>query len=92
MAFPTLTSNFSPNLGFHEVVGGAAPNCARSPLTREDAAVSRSLRGQGGTLRVQAINSPGRFEFTTGGTGVVGYAGAALLGELADRLEHVGWG
>ena len=41
MAFPTLTSNFSPNLG---------------------------------------------------GTGVVGYAGAALLGELADRLEHVGWG
>ena len=43
-------------------------------------------------MRVQAINSPGRFEFTTGGTGVVGYAGAALLGELADRLEHVGWG
>jgi hypothetical protein len=36
--------------------------------------------------------SPGRFEFTTSGTGVVGYAGAALLGELADRLEHVGWG
>jgi hypothetical protein len=50
------------------------------------------IRGQGATLRVQAINSPGRFEFTTGGTGVVGYAGAALLGELADRLERVGWG
>jgi hypothetical protein len=49
------------------------------------------IRGQGGTFRVQAINSPGGFEFTTGGTGVVGYAGAALLGELADRLEHVGW-
>jgi hypothetical protein len=41
---------------------------------------------------VQAINLPGGFEFTTGGTGVVGYAGAALLGELADRLERVGCG
>jgi hypothetical protein len=38
------------------------------------------------------MNSPRRFEFTTGGNGMVGFAGAALLGELADRLEHVGWG
>jgi hypothetical protein len=37
-------------------------------------------------LRVQATNSPGSFEVTTDGGGVVGHAGAALLGELADRL------
>src|SRR5215217_4839932 len=40
-----------------------------------------------GTLRVQATNSCPGFEVTTDGTGVVGHAGAALLRELADRLE-----
>jgi hypothetical protein len=47
-----------------------------------------------GTLRVQATNSPCNFEVTTDGTGVVGHAGAALLRELADRLEltaALGW-
>jgi Transposase DDE domain group 1 len=45
-------------------------------------------------LRVQATNSSSRVEVTTGGTGVVGHAGAALLRELADRLEltsMLGW-
>jgi len=45
-------------------------------------------------LRVQAINSPSSFEVTTDGTGVVGHAGAALLGELADRVgltRALGW-
>ena len=45
-------------------------------------------------MRVQAINSPGSFEVTTDGVGVVGHAGAALLGELADRLgltSALGW-
>jgi hypothetical protein len=45
-------------------------------------------------LRVQATNSPGRFEVTTDATGVVGHAGAALLVELADRLgltKALGW-
>jgi Transposase DDE domain group 1 len=45
-------------------------------------------------LRVQANNSPGSFEVTTDGTGVVGHAGAALLRELADRLgltRALGW-
>ena len=37
-------------------------------------------------MRVQATNSPGGFEVTTDGAGVVGHAGAALLQELADRL------
>jgi hypothetical protein len=41
-------------------------------------------------LRVQATNSPASFEVTTDGTGVVGHAGAALLRELADRLELTG--
>jgi hypothetical protein len=41
-------------------------------------------------LRVQAINSPGSFEVTTDGSGVVGHAGAALLGELADRVGLTG--
>jgi Transposase DDE domain group 1 len=41
-------------------------------------------------LRVQATNSPGSFEVTTDGTGVVGHAGAALLRELADRLGLTG--
>jgi hypothetical protein len=40
-----------------------------------------------GTLRVQATNTPSNFEVTTDGAGVVGHAGAALLRELADRLE-----
>ena len=39
---------------------------------------------------VQATNSPSRFEVTTDGAGVVGHAGAALLRELADRLELTG--
>jgi Transposase DDE domain group 1 len=45
-------------------------------------------------LRVQATNSPARFEVTTDGTGVVGHAGAALLRELADRVgltKALGW-
>jgi hypothetical protein len=45
-------------------------------------------------LRVQAINSSSRVEVTTDGAGVVGHAGAALLRELADRLEltsTLGW-
>jgi hypothetical protein len=45
-------------------------------------------------LRVQATNSPGSFEVTTDGAGVVGHAGAALLRELADRLgltRVLGW-
>jgi hypothetical protein len=41
-------------------------------------------------LRVQATNSPGSFEVTTDGTGVVGHAGAALLRELADRVGLTG--
>jgi hypothetical protein len=40
-----------------------------------------------GTLRVQATNSLARFEVTTDGAGVVSHAGAALLRELADRVE-----
>jgi hypothetical protein len=45
-------------------------------------------------LRVQATNTPGSFEVTTDGTGVVGHAGAALLRELADRVgltRALGW-
>jgi hypothetical protein len=45
-------------------------------------------------LRVQATNSASGFEVTTDGTGVVGHAGAALLGELADRVgltSALGW-
>ena len=45
-------------------------------------------------MRVQATNSPARIEVTTDGAGVVGHAGAALLRELADRLEltkALGW-
>ena len=45
-------------------------------------------------MGVQATNSPGSFEVTTDGAGVVGHAGAALLGELADRLgltRALGW-
>jgi hypothetical protein len=44
---------------------------------------------------VQATNSPGSFEVTTDGAGVVGHVGAALLRELADRLgltAALGWG
>ena len=46
-------------------------------------------------MRVQATNSSSRLEVTIDGTGVVGHAGAALLRELADRLEltgTLGWG
>jgi hypothetical protein len=46
-------------------------------------------------LRVQATNWASSFEVTTDGTGVVGHAGAALLGELADRVgltRALGWG
>jgi hypothetical protein len=45
-------------------------------------------------LRVQATNSSSRVEVTTDGVGVVGHVGAALLRELADRLEltsMLGW-
>ncbi len=45
-------------------------------------------------MRVQAINSPGRFEVTTDGAGLVGHVGAALLCELADRVgltSALGW-
>ena len=41
-------------------------------------------------MRVQATNSPSSFEVTTDGVGMVGHAGAALLRELADRLELTG--
>jgi hypothetical protein len=41
-------------------------------------------------LRVQATNSAGSFEVTTDGVGVVGHAGAALLGELADQVGLTG--
>jgi hypothetical protein len=37
-------------------------------------------------LRGQATKPPARFEVTCDGTGIAGHAGAALLGELADRL------
>jgi Transposase DDE domain group 1 len=45
-------------------------------------------------LRVQATNWASSFEVTTDGVGVVGHAGAVLLGELADRLgltRALGW-
>jgi len=45
-------------------------------------------------LRVQATNWASSFEVTTDGVGVVGHAGAVLLGELADRLgltSALGW-
>jgi hypothetical protein len=45
-------------------------------------------------LRVQAIRTRAGFEVTADGAGVVGHAGAALLGELADRLgltAALGW-
>ena len=45
-------------------------------------------------MRVQATKSRPGFEVATDGTGVVGHAGAALLVELADRLEltrALGW-
>jgi Transposase DDE domain group 1 len=45
-------------------------------------------------LRGQATKSPGSFEVTTDGVGVVGHAGAALLRVLADRLgltRALGW-
>jgi len=45
-------------------------------------------------LRVQATTPPGGFEVTTDGAGVVSHAGAALLGELADRVgltRALGW-
>ena len=45
-------------------------------------------------MRVQATNCVSGFEVTTDGTGVVSHAGAALLGELADRVgltKALGW-
>jgi hypothetical protein len=45
-------------------------------------------------LWVQATKSPSSFEVTTDGAGVVGHAGAALLGELAARVgltRALGW-
>ena len=37
-------------------------------------------------MRVQATKLSARFEVTCDGDGIAGHAGAALLGELADRL------
>ena len=37
-------------------------------------------------MRVQATKPPMRFEVTCDGDGIAGHTGAALLGELADRL------
>jgi hypothetical protein len=45
-------------------------------------------------LRVKATKPPARFEVTCDGDGIAGHAGAALLGELADRLgltAALGW-
>jgi len=45
-------------------------------------------------LRVQATKPPAQFEVTCDGDGIAGHAGAALLGELADRLgltAALGW-
>jgi hypothetical protein len=45
-------------------------------------------------LRVQATKPPARFDVTCDGDGIAGHAGAALLMELADRLEltrALGW-
>ena len=45
-------------------------------------------------MRVQATRTRAGFEVTCDGDGVVGHAGAALLGELADRLgltAALGW-
>jgi Transposase DDE domain group 1 len=45
-------------------------------------------------LRVQATRTRPRFEVTCDGDGIAGHAGAALLGELADRLRltrALGW-
>jgi Transposase DDE domain group 1 len=45
-------------------------------------------------LRGQATKPPARFDVTCDGTGIAGHAGAALLGELADRLgltRALGW-
>jgi Transposase DDE domain group 1 len=50
----------------------------------------RSPKPKEGTLRVQATKSSSGFEVTTDGVGVVGHAGAALLRELADRVELTG--
>jgi hypothetical protein len=51
---------------------------------------SRNPKLKEGTLRVQAINSRAGLQVTTDGVGVVGHAGAALLRELADRVELTG--
>lgn len=45
-------------------------------------------------MRVKATKPPARFEVTCDGDGIAGHAGAALLGELADRLgltAALGW-
>ena len=45
-------------------------------------------------MGVQATKPPARFEVTCDGDGIAGHAGAALLGELADRLgltAALGW-
>jgi hypothetical protein len=52
------------------------------------------LPAKEGTLWVQATRTRPRFDVTCDGEGVVGHAGAALLGELADRLgltAALGW-
>jgi hypothetical protein len=43
-------------------------------------------------LRVEAINLPGKFESPLAALGWSGMPARRCWGELADRLEHVGWG
>ena len=45
-----------------------------------------TIPGRGGHLAGAGYQPPARFEVTRDGTGIAGHAGAALLGELADRL------
>ena len=81
----------TPSLGFSWGVGGDAAAYARSPLKQgECGCLKVAVPLKEGTLRVQATNSPGSFEVTTDGAGVVGHAGAALLRELADRVGLTG--
>jgi Transposase DDE domain group 1 len=70
------------------LVTQGAPHAGRMRLSEG------RIRLKEGTLRVQATNWAFRFEVTTDGAGVVRYAGAVLLQELADRLgltRILGW-
>jgi hypothetical protein len=68
---------------------------SKEPAERgECGCLTVAARLKEGTLRVQATKSSSSFEVTTDATGVVGHAGVALLGELADRLgltRALGW-